>query len=41
MSKKKPWKEKLGGEQAQLKKNDDGNGENDMFLFVIGMLQHT
>jgi hypothetical protein len=38
---KKPWKEKLGGEQAQFLKNDDGNGENDVFRFVIGMLHHT
>jgi hypothetical protein len=40
MSLKKPWKKKLGGEQAQLKKMMMAMVKM-MCFFVVRMLQHT
>jgi len=34
---KKTMERKTWGWTSSIEKNDDGNGENDVFLFVIGM----
>jgi hypothetical protein len=38
---KRTMERKTEGWTSSIEKVDDGNGENDVFLFVIGMLQHT